>query len=126
MKRRSTATKDAVLSVLSKSGKALSKQSIEKQVGIDIDRATIYRVLNRFCDDGVLHKIVAEDGRQYFAICQHCDEHSHEDNHFHFRCTRCDSIECMETPVHFSLPKGYEVNQVNCLLIGVCKECVSK
>ena len=55
MKRRNTATKEAVLSVLNSSGKAMSQGAIEKRIGVDINRATIYRVLNRYCDDGVLH-----------------------------------------------------------------------
>ncbi|HEX7869569.1 MAG TPA: transcriptional repressor, partial [Chryseobacterium sp.] len=65
MIRRSTPTKDAVLNVLADSKKAMSQEAIMNKVDINIDRATVYRVLNRFCEDGVLHRIVAEDGKQY-------------------------------------------------------------
>ena len=51
MKRRNTATKEAVLSVLNSLGKAMSEVAIEKKTDVDINRATIYRVLNRYCDD---------------------------------------------------------------------------
>jgi Fur family ferric uptake transcriptional regulator len=76
MIRRSTPTKDAVLNVLADSKKAMSQEAIMKKVDIDIDRATVYRVLNRFCEDGILHRIVAEDGKQYFAVCIKCEEKS--------------------------------------------------
>ena len=123
MKRRSTPTKEAVLSLLSNAGKAMSQDVIEKKIEQNIDRATIYRVLNRFCEDGILHRIVAEDGKQYFAVCIKCEEKKLADHHFHFRCTVCQTIKCLPVPVQFSLPKGYQVESVNCILTGVCKDC---
>ncbi|MBM1106243.1 transcriptional repressor [Aurantibacter crassamenti] len=123
MKRRNTPTKEAVLSVLNASTKAMSQDAIEKKIDVEINRATIYRVLNRFCEDGVLHRIVADDGKQYFALCIKCDENQKPLHHFHFRCTNCDTIECLPVPVHFSIPKNYHVESVNCVLTGLCKDC---
>ncbi|MTI31582.1 Fur family transcriptional regulator [Xanthovirga aplysinae] len=123
MKRRSTPTKEAVLNLLSNSGKAMSQDAIEQKINIDINRATIYRVLNRFCEDGIVHKIVAEDGKQYFAVCVDCEKKELPNYHFHFRCTSCQTIECLQEPVHFSIPKGYQVEGVNCVLTGICKDC---
>lgn len=125
MKRRSTPTKEAILEVLIKSGKAMRRETIEKSVTVGVDRATIYRALNTFCDDGLVHKIVAEDGKQYFAVCIRCEEKIHSDNHFHFRCTKCETIECLTETVQFSVPSGYSVTSVNCILTGICKDCTS-
>jgi Fur family ferric uptake transcriptional regulator len=124
VKRRNTISKEAVLSVLVNAGKAMSRDAIEQKIAIGIDRATIYRVLNRFCEDGLIHKIVAEDGKQYFAVCMKCDENIFTDNHFHFRCTNCQTIECLPEAVHFSVPDGYHVESINCVLTGICKDCV--
>ena len=123
MKRRNTPSKQAVLDLLTQANKAMSHDAIEQNIQIDVDRATIYRVLNRFCDDGLVHRIIAEDGKQYFAVCMQCDENSFTDNHFHFRCTACQTIECLPEAVHFSIPKGYNVVGVNCVLTGVCNDC---
>jgi len=123
MIRRSTPTKEAVLNVLADSKKAMSQDAIMKKVSVNIDRATVYRVLNRFCEDGILHRIVAEDGKQYFAVCIKCEEKKLADHHFHFRCTKCETIECLPVAVQFSLEKGYSVESVNCILTGVCKDC---
>lgn len=125
MKRRNTPSKEAVLDLLIRSGKAMSRDVIEEKIDVEIDRATIYRVLNRFCEDGIIHKIVAEDGKQYFAACMKCDENSFKDNHFHFRCKNCQTIECLTESVHFSVPAGYHVDSVNCVLTGICKDCSS-
>lgn len=124
MKRRSTPSKEAILNMLADSKKAMSQDAILKKVPLDMDRATVYRVLNRFCEDGILHRIVAEDGKQYFAVCIKCEEKKLADHHFHFRCIKCETIECLPVAVQFSLEKGYSVENVNCVLTGVCKDCV--
>ena len=123
IKRRSTISKDAVLSILTIAKRAMSQDAIVGKMEVDADRATVYRILNRFCEDGVVHRIVADDGKQYFAICTKCDEKIIPDNHFHFRCTRCETIECLPARVEFSLPKKYKVNSVNCILVGLCENC---
>jgi Fur family transcriptional regulator, ferric uptake regulator len=123
MNRRNTPSKEAVLSVLTKTGKAMSQDAIEKKIRTNMDRATIYRILNRFCEDGVVHRIVAEDGKQYFAICMKCDDKKLSAYHFHFRCKNCETIECLPIPVQFTVPKGYKVEGLNCVLVGCCKNC---
>src|SRR5690606_12300798 len=105
--------------------KAMSQDYILKHMDIEADRATVYRILNRFCKDEIVHKIVADDGKQYFAICNRCDDTTPLPiNHFHFRCTKCETIECIPEPIEFSIPEKYIVEQMNCVLVGVCKDCV--
>lgn len=125
VKRRNTPTKEAVLTVLTSKKRAMSSDAIVKNMAVDADRATVYRILNRFCEDGIVHKIVAEDGKQYFAACmKNDDDVAVPDNHFHFRCTKCETIECLPSHVEYSVPKSYTVQQMNCVLIGICNECM--
>lgn len=123
MKRRNTAAQEAVLLVLTNKRRAMSHDAIVKEIDVDADRATIYRILNRFCEDQIVHKIVADDGKQYFAVCVKCDEMIIPTNHFHFRCTKCETIECLPTVVEFSVSEKYIVHEMNCVLIGICKDC---
>lgn len=123
MNRRNTPTKEAVLNLLSNSNKAWSHDAIQKHLDIEINRATIYRVLNRFCEDKLVHRIVAGDGKQYFAICKTCEKTDTTHDHFHFRCLSCDTIECLHIPVNYTVPKGYKVQNSNCVLTGTCREC---
>lgn len=125
MKRRNTESKEAVLAILMESSKAMSQDAIERKIEGSVDRATIYRILNRFCEDGIVHKVVADDGKRYFAICLKCDNKVKlPNNHFHFRCTNCETIQCLPAMVDYSIPDGYSVNRVNCVLIGVCNDCL--
>jgi Fe2+ or Zn2+ uptake regulation protein len=53
VKRKNTPTKQAVLALLTESGKAMSQDTIEERITIKINQATIYRILNQFCEDGM-------------------------------------------------------------------------
>ena len=123
MKRRNTDTKAAILNLLKNSKEALSQDMLQAAVGIEADRATIYRVLNRFNEDGVVHRIVADDGKQYFAVCTNCAENKHQHNHFHFRCRNCSKVECLPNEIKIELPNGYLAESFNGIITGVCASC---
>lgn len=105
------------------SGTALSQDMIESRIKSRMDRVTIYRVLNSFCEDGILHRITSEEGKNYYALCDSCEEHHHHHNHFHFRCLGCSVVECLDEEVHVPLPKGYSLENINCWVSGYCKNC---
>ena len=123
MKRRNTPAKQAILTILNSSAAALSQEDIEQKISGSMDRVTVYRVLNSFCEDGYVHKIVSDEGKNYFAICISCKEKKHSHNHFHFRCLNCMKLECLKQEVDVKLPKGYKLENMNCLLTGYCKDC---
>ncbi len=125
MTRRSTQPKSEILAALQAADSALSHDLIQSEIKTKIDRATIYRVLNRFCEDGWVHRIVGDDGRQYFALCLHCDQqnHQHRHNHFHFRCLVCGKVECLENEIQVALPEGYVSETFNGLISGHCDKC---
>ena len=123
IRRRNTPAKQAVLTIFNSSAVALSQEDIEKEVKGSMDRVTVYRVLNSFCEDGLLHKILCDDGKYYFAVCINCKEKKHEHNHFHFRCVKCQKVECLKEQVKVELPQGYQLANVNCMLSGHCKQC---
>ncbi|MEL7163783.1 MAG: transcriptional repressor [Bacteroidota bacterium] len=123
MKRRNTPAKRAILALLTRTGKAMSEDAIEKEIDLSINRATIYRILNQFCEDGIVHRIIAEDGKQYFAAPSAHQNSATIKHHFHFRCLRCQTMECLPTSVDFRVPEGYRVQDANCVLSGICGAC---
>ncbi|KIX21552.1 transcriptional regulator [Flavobacterium sp. 316] len=123
MKRRNTKSKQDVLDILKDSGSALNHEMIQSELSTKTDRATIYRILNQFCNDGIVHKIVADDGKQYFALCLDCSEKQHKHNHLHFRCLECGKVECLKKEITISLPKNYTLENFNGLISGKCNKC---
>ncbi len=103
----------------------MSYEMIAENIQDAIDRATVYRILNRFQEDGMTHKVVGPDGKQYFALCSGCDktaiEHSH--NHLHFQCEKCHKVECLPQHYKITLPQGYEAHNYNAFITGTCGNC---
>lgn len=123
MKRRNTKSTTEVLSIFNNSITALSHEMLQEKLETKIDRVTIYRILSRFIEDGVIHEIIADDGKKYFALCDNCEGNHHHHNHFHFRCLTCGNVECLEEEVNVNLPKGYEAVTFNGLVSGYCLNC---
>ncbi|ALI99347.1 Fur family transcriptional regulator [Rufibacter tibetensis] len=123
MKRRTTPAQQEILGMLQTSDSALSQDMIEQKMKGEADRVTIYRVLNRFCEDGLAHRIVSDDGKAYFALCRGCQQNHHTHDHFHFRCLNCQKVECLAEKVQVSLPQGYRATNVNAWVSGYCAGC---
>ena len=110
---------------LSQTG-ALSHGDIEKKVGEQFDRVTIYRTLQTFLDKGIIHNIPTADNFIQYALCRdNCSAGHHHDHHVHFVCTVCGSTICLEdvsVPL-VKLPKGFSTSKTEMVVSGTCKHC---
>lgn len=104
---------------------AVSQPELEKKLGKEIDRVTLYRILNAYEDKGILHKIMDISGTANYAICSSsCSEHDHHDEHVHFNCTNCLKIYCLEVNVpRIKMPVGFKANTVSSTAYGICDKC---
>lgn len=123
MKRRNTPQKQAVLDLFQNCGTAMNQEAIEKQLHDQMDRATIYRILKCFCEDGKLHRILGDDGISYYALCKNCKHEEHHHDHFHFRCEICHELICLKEEVELNLPEGYSISNCNLVITGICPKC---
>jgi Fur family ferric uptake transcriptional regulator len=127
MPRYNTKAQSTILDLLQNESNALSHEDIMARAGNDMDRVTVYRILNRFVERGLAHRIVADDGRQYFASCQEgCDHAAEVHEHAHFRCTVCNTVECVPGDIDVNLPMGYSVDNCNIILSGSCQTCADQ
>ena len=76
--------------------------------------------MERFFDDGDIHKIINTDGVMKFVSCQSCSsEHSY--NHIHFSCQKCKTVNCLEdVEPTYELPESYKVSEMHFTLSGLC------
>jgi Fe2+ or Zn2+ uptake regulation protein len=124
--KRNTKTKQMIMGILCDSTSALCYDDFEKQIQGKMDKATVYRILQGFANEGKVHKISGENGKTYYALCHHCSNEKHNDDHWHFRCIRCETISCIDVPVPVSpLPLGYEMLSVSCTVSGYCPDCLN-
>lgn len=124
-KLRITQSRKAVIDFFLAHRHALTQPDLEKELESVCDRVTIYRILDSFLQNGILHKVPDLEGTQKYALCDSCSDHHHHDEHIHFKCTVCGKTECLdEIPMpSVSLPANYSVSEWNMLLQGICAEC---
>jgi len=72
---KKTAPRLRVLSMLSAKNVATSQPDLES-IMVDIDRVTLYRILNAFEEKGIIHKVFDLNGTANYAMCSsNCEEH---------------------------------------------------
>ncbi len=122
---KATPSRLSVMKVLESKRQAYAHADLES-IFIDMDRVTLYRVLNDFEETGLVHKVIDMDGVTRFAHCGHsCPGGHHADAHAHFNCQVCHKMYCLENaPIpSFDIPKGFMATGQNILVLGLCKNC---
>lgn len=115
-----------VLELISQKNTATSQPDLEKILGNEIDRVTLYRILSTFEQKGILHKILDLNGTATYALCSiSCPEHLHQESHVHFTCSKCNSIYCLNEIVlpSVTLPDNFSLESVAVNVVGVCERC---
>ncbi|MFT5822882.1 MAG: Fur family ferric uptake transcriptional regulator [Crocinitomix sp.] len=123
MKRRNTPTKKKILKIFEGADEAVCSSMIEGQLKGNVDRSTVYRILKAFEKDGIIHKVVDPSGKIFYALCKKCSTEEHSHDHFHFKCQKCEKIECLDQNI--SIPKldGYLINDFYGIINGLCQQC---
>lgn len=123
---RNTGCREGIIEEFYKYPHALSQPDLEKAIGGDFDRVTIYRTLTLFLEKGLLHKVPDDSGATKYALCpEDCSEDAHSHEHVHFKCTNCGMTQCLDH-VHIPevrLPEGFTFIETNLLVQGICREC---
>lgn len=123
---RQTRSRVAILEEFLRYDFALSQPDLEKSLGTDFDRVTLYRTLTLFLEKGILHKVPGDEGATKYALCpDECNEEDHQHDHVHFKCSSCGQTLCMDDlkAPQYVLPNGYLLESTNLLIEGLCPQC---
>ena len=107
----------------------LKKAFVQKsETNKTANRTTFYRNLKIFEDKGLIHQINDGVGVVKYAISDENAKGKYgTDLHMHFHCTVCGKTICLPDRISKqNLPDDYEINDVNLVLKGVCKNCSKK
>ena len=126
---RTTPARCAVLEVLLAAERALTHLEIGARLGeaAQMNRVTLYRVLEWLVQHQLAHKIAGEDRVWRFNAFPPEEDAGHR--HAHFRCNRCVSVTCLEgmsTAFALSLPAGFRSQEVELTISGICAACAAK
>lgn len=117
-----TSCREGILDVMINTSEALSENEIRELLAGNYDRTTFYRSFKTLEEHHIIHKIVVDNQFSKYALDNSI---THKDEHAHFYCNICHSVECMdEIPVQkYSLPEGYKDIETEVIIKGVCAHC---
>lgn len=123
--RRMTKLTKTLLAVFEETDSAVSTVRLAEELHGKMNRVTVYRILDRLEEEGVLHFFRGKDGVKYYAKCKKHTS-SHQNNaHPHFQCQACGKIECLHIDIPIPTVADYKIEAAELLLIGQCKNCFS-
>ena len=124
---RKTRSVKALLNEFEQNKTALSTLDLVDRLNHQMNKSTVYRILERLEDDGILHSFTGQDGLTWYALYNdnNCLHPHHLNTHPHFQCRDCGKTECLS--IHIPIPEVAEhsIESVSLLLVGRCADCVS-
>ena len=117
---RVTSGRVSVLGLLLESRRALTHLEIEEALPEQLDRVTLYRILDWLVAEGLAHRISSDDRVWRFSV-----ENSKHQGHAHFQCSDCGKVVCLEQAgaPKVRLPKGYRMQEMDLTVKGHCAAC---
>ncbi|MGQ9823850.1 MAG: Fur family transcriptional regulator [Desulfotomaculales bacterium] len=125
-----TSRRENILQVLIENkDKHLSAEEIYylvKKKAPDVGLATVYRTLELFTDNAIIHSIDFGDGRKRYELVQAEEEGHH---HHHLICLRCGAIQEVTEDLLEDLERrvtqkyGFCITNHQLKIFGYCKKC---
>ena len=124
---RKTAFRIELLELFYNAQSSLTVEAIKKKVKTSNDKVTIYRALEAFEKNGLIHRVPDKDNLIRYALCHNkeCSADEHVHNHAHFMCNSCNKTFCLndiEIPA-INNSMGFVVKKSNLTLEGNCPDC---
>ena len=120
---RKTKSVKLLLNEFEKNSSAISVITLIERLGSEMNKTTIYRVLDKLEDDGILHSFLGKNGLKWYAKCNDCSSKIHNDIHPHFQCISCGKVDCLTINITIPEIPKYKVEVSQVLLQGKCEAC---
>ncbi|MEM7484924.1 MAG: transcriptional repressor [Bacteroidota bacterium] len=123
---RKTRSVKALLKEFEQNKTALSTRELLERLHLQMNKSTVYRILERLEDDGMLHSFQGKDGLTWYALNNKnsYSPSNHLSTHPHFQCRDCGKTECLSISIPVPEVAEHSIESVSLLLVGRCAECV--
>lgn len=116
-------------------GQAFSAQQLAQEMQNDPAvtpkpaRSTVYRLLQKLADEGLIKRYMQENSRQFVYEMTDRDEHCSE--HLHLKCTGCEKLIHLDKEetdrVREDIERdGFTLDNRQTVLFGLCADCRKK
>lgn len=101
------------------------EEIIDSMSGDPISQSTVYRLMTKLVDEGLIHRTVKGNSRKFvyqFISKGNCNDH------LHMKCTDCGKVFHLDSTVTKSIRKSINSNtdfeiDSHTVLLGKCSEC---
>ncbi len=122
---RKTKKVEILKEMFNNTDKAISAVTLVDNLKETMNKSTVYRILERLEEDGIVHAFNDTEGLKWYARCNGCVNGSHTDDHPHFKCTHCGKMECLPVDVQIPKVQQYTIRSSEIILVGECADCHS-
>jgi Fur family ferric uptake transcriptional regulator len=121
---RKTKSVKALLQLFEDKDSAITAVDLVDMLSVQMNKTTVYRILDRLENDGFIHSFIGPDGLKWYAKCEGCSAEHHIDAHPHFQCKICGKMDCLDLKIFVPEVKNYAVDSVEIFLTGKCSDCM--
>ncbi|MDX2512896.1 MAG: Fur family transcriptional regulator [Desulfobacterales bacterium] len=119
-----------VLEVVGNNSYPLSAGDIYKTLerSSSINRVTVYRILDRLVDQGVVERLSTGGRAAYYGLAPN----EHHQPHPHFYCKKCGQMDCLNPETlnieTLAMQKTFpgRIDKVEVRVDGICKNCLNR
>ena len=121
---RKTKAVKLVLELFSEKKYAIPVVDIVSIFANKMNKTTVYRILQRLEDSGILHSFVDKDGLKRYAKGDQRNKSKGDQHiHPHFLCEDCGISTCLPLEVQTVSIPGYSIKSSEQLYLGQCNNC---
>lgn len=124
---RKTGFRMELLGLFTDTQSSLTAEEIRSKVKTTNDKVTIYRALDAFEKNGLIHRVPDMGNLTRYALCRtECNADKHVHDHAHFICMSCSETFCIdeiEVPV-VKDSNGFKIKKSKLTLEGDCPDCI--
>lgn len=112
--------------LIANSDKLMSVEEI--LTGVDVGKTTLYRQLERLCEQGLVRKSFDMTEKQ--NKFQYLDEDKHCSEHFHLQCLECGTVAHAPQKLSKNFGEkimnhdGFEADCSSTVIFGRCAKCI--
>lgn len=120
---RKTKSLEKIMNLFNNSSKAYSAVELISMFNSQMNKTTIYRILEKLQKRGILHSFVGIKGIKWYAKCKGCSSQSHFDAHPHFQCKLCGNLDCLSLDIQIPNINNRTIESAQILVFGKCEKC---
>ena len=122
---RKTKAVRAVLHLFEEKNGAMSVVELIEHFKGEMNRTTVYRIMERLEREGILHSFNGQGGLRWYAKNKEHISENQLDVHPHFHCRKCGKVECSSIEIEIPSTHKHHIDTIEILLVGECEACHS-